>query len=344
MLPVTVKAVLDWLAANPLFLTFVLLVALGLATALVKGRAVDRCLKCFRGYPVRIEFSDGAVVEGTLRVGREVVEAEFDSPRRTASGHEATSRLVYESEFDDIKAFVRRLDVLTKRQERHRRRALARVTRPSLMRRLTRRLANVGRSIQDAIQDAAGLWMGRARSGSAVLSGATSGIDRAKKELAGVIFTRYEALLEELRGRRVVVELTIDRDRSETFVGTLREYSQEFLEIWDVEYPLGVKAPVLKKGQAPEPAEDDGPSDIAATESELGVRVKNASAKALRIDAIRAGSKTEALGGAIVGPGEVIEVSVKGSTEDAVLECFSPTPCDLILPRKAATIRHRAAE
>lgn len=173
------------LSADPLLLALIVLTISGLVVAFIKARATDRCLRAFRGYPVRVETGEASPITGTLRVGRDVIEVLFDRPRRLPGGERILSQLVYQSEFPNLNAVVRALDDLTPRQLRRRNRAKRRAERPSILRRGCRWLRNALNSIQDALQDTLGLLTGRLRGKAPGLAGADGGIRRAQKELTG---------------------------------------------------------------------------------------------------------------------------------------------------------------
>lgn len=243
------------LSADPLLLALIVLTISGLVVAFIKARATDRCLRAFRGYPVRVETGEAPPITDTLRVGRDVIEVLFDRPRRLPGGERILSQLVYQSEFPSLSAVVRALDDLTPRQLRRRNRAKRRAERPSILRRGCRWLRNVLNSIQDALQDTLGLLTGRLRGKAPGLAGADGGIRRAQKELTGAALSRYERLLERLRGRHVVVQRTLPGGPQETLTGILLEYTPRFLEISDVQYPLRAEVdakPPPEEGAVPE--------------------------------------------------------------------------------------------
>lgn len=318
-----------WFLDNPFFLALVVFTVSAVVVAFVKGRALDRCLKSFRGSPVRIETFGRPPIYGTLKVGRDAVEIEFPAERERA-----VSRLVYRSEFAGLKAVVRALGDLDAAAEHRRARALRLVRRPPVWRRAARWARNALNTVQDAVQDSVRLSLGRLKAEAQGLQQADGALGRAGAELTGAILARYERILEDLRGRRVVVQLALPGGRDESVVGVLREYTPEFLEVWDVEYPVAAGVPVGGRDE----------SGISAVPSDLGLRVRNASEKTVRIERVRRPDGVEELGGGLVGPGEVIEVSVKGKTAGATLECGFLSPCDLILPRPAAVVRHRARD
>jgi len=111
-----------------------------------------------------------------------------------------------------------------------------------------RRTRNFVNTALDSLNEALAILLGRARplAGQLPAAGQTH-LKGLTKNILGYVGTSYDPLLERLVGVQSVVEVRHDGGIYE-FVGVLRDYSPDFLELLDVYLPrkmrLSLKAPV----------------------------------------------------------------------------------------------------
>lgn len=221
------------------YLTLAFAVVSATVLAFFRGRRRDRCLKEFAGFPVTLERSGGAPIYGRLRVeptGIEIVYAE-----RFLGGKDKvkTSYILYKTEFPVLIAFVRFQDELDEAEQKRRRTELERTYHPSAWRKLGRRMGNFFNTVRDSVVEVVNMLVGRMKGmgvGGAVIGSQTKTVSKLKEELMGSIGTAYEPLIEPYIGHRVVIEIVREGERCE-YSGVLKEYTAEFIEILDVEYP-----------------------------------------------------------------------------------------------------------
>ncbi|MDD5459823.1 MAG: hypothetical protein PHF37_10580 [Phycisphaerae bacterium] len=63
-------------------------------------------------------------------------------------------------------------------------------------------------------------------------------VSQIKQEILGSASTSYEPLLEYYIGRKVILKL-MKGDKITDFTGILKDYTADFIEIMDVDYPAG---------------------------------------------------------------------------------------------------------
>ena len=220
-------------------LTLVVLFASALLGAFLRTRARDRCLKDFEGHQVNIQETPEKRAWGHLMVYPNGVELIYQESHRDAQGHIETSMVYYREQLQKVRFIMRAHDELSPSNQERRAADIRRTYRPGLRRRLSRSLWNTINSIRDAVMEALGMVIGRAKSAG----GSGSTLLQQDKYLAGVgkdllghVARAYDPILERYIGRRVVVELA-GPDGTEEFAGILKEYSQRYLEVLNVRYP-----------------------------------------------------------------------------------------------------------
>ena len=204
----------------------------------LKGRSRDRCLRDFSGYPVSIERVKGKPIYGTLFVETTGLEISYRAEHVDAQGHIEKSFILYKGEYSDIWALVRYQDELDDRQTRARERELARTYHPSATRRYRRKTRNFFNTVRDSVMEISGLVVGRMKGtalGGTVLGSQDKYISKIQKGVIDTAATSFEPLLERHIGRKVVLDVVKD-DGIVEYVGVLKEYTAEFVELMDVDF------------------------------------------------------------------------------------------------------------
>jgi hypothetical protein len=153
-------------------------------------------------------------------------------------------------------------------------------------------------------------------------------------KVLGQVGTVYDPLLEHYIGHRVVIEL-LEGDEIHEHVGIFKEYSGDFIEILDVQYPY----PQVVAITAATSFESD---QVIVTADGQTVRVMNRDERPILIAAMYTGER-EQLINAVVDNGETIELHVGDTAYDQIkLHVQVVRELDMILPRNRCLVRHRA--
>ncbi len=208
--------------------------------AFIKGRCRDKCLKDFSHDPVILEEASGCKIKGTLRVENTGFEIVYEKGFRTDKGHLETSYLMYKKEYPNILVLKRRYDELDGKGKKLRDKELAKVYHPGIMRRLKRKVQNVFKTVRDSTIDVINVFIGQAKkiaSVGAVMNSQEKYVSKLRQEMVSTIGTAYEPLLERYIGHKVIFHV-INGDVTSEHEGVLKEYTAEFIEIMDTDYPV----------------------------------------------------------------------------------------------------------
>jgi len=220
-------------------ITIIFVILAAVVGAFVRRRTRDKCLRDFEHNTITLEQTSGKRVWGRFRVEHTGLEFIYPQKHYDKDGHEETSYLLYKHEYSTIAALVRYHHLLSQANKEHRQRQLKRTYHPSLWRRMMRKLLNIFRTLRDSVMEVTNLLITQARKATPagkVLVSQDKYVTRMKQELMGSVAASYEPLLESYIGRRVVLEVIKD-DTIVEYVGVLKEYSADFIEIMDVDYP-----------------------------------------------------------------------------------------------------------
>ncbi|MDA2926458.1 hypothetical protein MYX78_04375, partial [Acidobacteria bacterium AH-259-G07] len=145
-------------------LTLLVLFASALLGTFLRSRARDRCLKDFEGYQVNIQETAEKRAWGCLIVYANGVELIYQEPQRDAEGHVETSVVYYTDQLQKVRFIMRAHDELSPSNQERRAAEIRRTYQRSLRSRLARSLWNTINSVRDAVMEALGLVIGRAKS------------------------------------------------------------------------------------------------------------------------------------------------------------------------------------
>ncbi len=216
-------------------LTILFLVISTVVAAFISGRRRDKCLKGFSKNSVILKFKNNQTLEGTLLV--EPTGMELVYPSTAFSKEQGGSYIIYKNEYADIGVIIRIITKLNDIQKKKRERDYKKTYHPSYFRRMRRRIRNLFATVQDTINEAISLFIGRLGSkgvGGGVISSQQKYIGKMQQELTGSLNRSFEPLMEKYIGHRVIV--TIKKgDNIETLSGVLKEYTALFLTLLDIE-------------------------------------------------------------------------------------------------------------
>ena len=242
------SGIIDFLKASSFAITIGFIGVSIVLGAFFRGRAKDKCLKDFAGYPVTLKRPGGKTVYGNLRVETTGMEFNYPASHVDERGHAEMSFIFYKHEYPKILALVRYHDQLDERQKEKREKDLARTYHPSAVKRLGRKLRSFFNTVRDSVMEVVGLLVGRARAtatGGALLGSRDKHVSQMQKGFLDSISTSFEPLFERHIGKKVVVDV-VREDGDVEYAGVLKEHTTDFIEMMDVDYDPGGAGPSRK--------------------------------------------------------------------------------------------------
>ena len=303
----------------------------------------DRCLADFGDFHVTLEHADGRVIWGVMRILATGFELVYRNSVRSEQALVKTSYVFYRDEYAHIQGLYRYTDDLDPAKRRERDRSLRRAFHPGPVSYLTRRLRNFTNTATDSLSEMLTLVLGRSRplqtelvmaSGQKHLSGLT-------KDVLGYVGTSYDPVLESFVGAEAVVEMRVE-DTVYEYVGVLKDYSADFLEVLDVEFcqPLSLVARQAAPGSASAGSAAATLGIRTSLHNELLIVTNTREDPIMLCEVVVAGQEMPVE--AIIDPGREYR-HVLCSRADAVeLNLRTIRLLDMILPRSVALLRHRA--
>jgi len=230
---------------NSLTITIILIISAVVLGVLARKRRKDKCLRSFDKSPVTIEKINGEILtKGVLNVKTTGLEIKFPEPIKTNSGFILSSYLIYKYEFPQIQAIIRPQDELSSRGQKIRSRRLRLTYRPSLFRKIVRKIRNLFNSLKDSFIEVMNISISylTARKASPLMTH-DKYVRSINSELLESVGLSHEPLLEPYIGHVVVFEL-IKADEKIKLSGILSDYTKDFIEFMNVMYQIeGVDAP-----------------------------------------------------------------------------------------------------
>lgn len=324
---------IDW----SLVITIVFIFLVTLAGAWLRSRRRDPCLTSFEHYHVTLEEAGGKVVWGALRVKPTGLELLYRQAVQDEEHIEA-SYLLYSGEYHQLQAIYRYADVLDTEAAKRRTKDLKRWFHPGPLRYLLRKLRNFISTASDSLNEVIGLLLGRARkqpAGAMLTDTSAAYIKRFGGDLISQASGANDPMLEQFIGHRVVVEIGEDNEVHE-HVGILKNYSADFLELLDVQYPFRQAVPV-------EPASTVHTDRITAVEHGGTITVNNHCNYPVLVQSLNVGGEVQVLYNVVADSGETVDLPTEGSVTGAELRLQVIRELDIIVPRSRCIVRHRAA-
>ena len=316
-----------------------LIILITMFGAYLRSSQRDPCLKAFEHYHVTLERSGGKIVWGELELEASGFELLYrDSVQDT--DHIESSYVLYGTEFGDIQAIYRYVDDLSEDDRLQRERDLKRYFRPGPLVRLARSAQHFFTLASDSLTEVLGMVMGRLRkpAGRYISEVTDDQFMRFSTAIVGSVGTTYDPILERFIGNKVVIEL-LEGDESHEHVALFKNYSPDFFELLDVQYPQ----PRALHFNGDE-AEHIGKS-LTAVRQGKRLRVKNHTQQPVLIMSLRLSDALDAeeeMLNVVVDGGETIELQPDDMTDEASLIVRIVRELDMIVPRTRCIIRHRA--
>lgn len=338
------KPTLVRLLMDNVLLASLLLIFLGATiTAVLNARRIDRVLKEFRGYHVHAALRDGRRIWGHLAAYPNGIELRYRRPYRNSNGMLENSFILYQSEYNAVRAIVRLNSDLTDTLRKRRLEELRRYYYPTIPRRFWRWSLKQLAILRDAYVKALTVILGQAKKAAGASSMAATVLTTQDQRLTeigttviGAVNLAHDPILERFFGRWVVAEIKEDTGWRE-ILGILKEYSAEWIELLEAAWPRELEV-VLEAGHAEMEVAD---ANCRLRREGDQLIIENRPPEALEILDVRIGTETRALGHRRIAPADSFRIALgECSDADVRLRLCCLEPADLILPRSLALIRH----
>ncbi len=181
------------------------------------------------------EIYERLVNEGKIKIDFDDIKYDpFSEPTEA-------SKKVYKNNLKDIYAIVRFEDFLTEKELREKRRELEKIFHPGLLRRFKRSVSNFLSLVKDKLKAAFGVITSTLTKIAPITPDITKEVQKYGEAALGKVGS-YEALLENSIGKLVKVQVN-DIDKTVRYYnGVLREYSPNFIAVYNVDFPIDEEA------------------------------------------------------------------------------------------------------
>ncbi|MCO6452438.1 MAG: tetratricopeptide repeat protein [Caldilineales bacterium] len=326
---------IDWsLVATIGFIFLVTLIG-----AWLRSRRRDPCLVAFEDFHVTLERTDNKIIWGKLKVTPTGLELIY---RRAVQDEEhiESSYALYNNEYTEIQAIYRYADQLDEENQKRRAKDLKKWFHPGPMRFLMRKTRGFLATASESLNEVIGIILGRMRkpAGRYMTDTSETYLKKFGGDLIGHAGSANDPMLEQFIGQRVVFELVEDGEVHE-HVGIFKNYSADFYEVFDVQFPIPQSVPVEKDCTV-------ATDRITAVESEGKLNIKNNCGYPILIQSLKSldESAQEDLLNVVVDAGEEIVLHPPKSFDRAKLQVKVVRELDMIVPRTRGVIRHRAVQ
>jgi len=352
-------------ASTIFYFTLLFIFVTAILTAVITKWARDKCLKTFHTYHVTVERTRGQTIWGRLKVFPNGLEIVYDYPFVDFRGRKKTSALMYQQDIDaQLLCVLRYHDELDERSRAARLKQVERTFNPNAMRRLWRGVRNFVNTLRDAFSAAIGAVVGqyqRMNPTSALMASQGQQVTQIGQTLLGRLANAFEPMLEQYMGQPVILDVAdpINPNNQTTeYVGYLADYTQQYIALFNVNHLteewIELQLPDVEKGATlpplppPPPAGAPAPvlSEPVSSAHELAVRVDGYRFKILNLRhepvAVR---RLERPGfepleiGMTLPPRGTLDLPARDARNGKLI-CEIVRCCDVIAPRRLATVRH----
>ena len=302
--------------------------------AWLRFRRRDVCLASFNGFHVTLEMANGRRVWGVMEVLPTGIEMHY---RRAVQDdrHLETSYLLYEDDFPHIQTIFRYADDLTEERMAERARAIKKAFHPNMVRRFLRKARIFISNASESLNEIIGMSIGRARKpvGQFVTEASETHLKNLGSAALGQVGRRADPMLERLVGSKVVFEMLED-DVIHEHVGVFKNYSADFMELLDVQFPCQERIPINRK-------EARQLAGLRVEAENDVIRVQNDSSVPVMLTRLTTTGAEQFLD-VIIDPGGEVTIYSEIDFVQAILHARIVRELDMIVPRSKAVIRHRA--
>ena len=307
-----------------------------LVASYLRSTRKDPCLASFEEYHVTLERADGKIVWGVLELEPTGLELIYRSSVQDEH-HLETSYILYASEYGEIEAIFRFVDELSEENRQRRAKDIDRSLHPGPISRAKRSLRNFIGTASDSLSEMVGLLVGRAKkpAGRYITDTGESYLKKLGTNLLGAAGSAYDPLLEKHIGHKMVVEI-MEGEEVHEHVGIFKNYSADFIEILDVQFPQKQCVEVGPEGC-------QGPDCLELEFQDGRMRVRNPGYQPVLLQSLKLDGEEEMLNVVVDGQEEV-ELFVEQRFQRAQLLIRVARTLDMVVPRTRCLIRHRAEE
>ena len=316
-----------------------LVILITMIGAYLRSSQRDPCLKAFEHYHVTLERSNGKIVWGEMELEATGFELLYRDSVQD-NNHVESSYVLYGSEFGEIQALYRYVDDLSPEDLTQRQRDLKRYFHPGPVVKILRSGQHFFTLAGDSLTEVLGMVMGRLRKPAGRYIGDVTDDQfmRFSTAVVGSVGATFDPLLERFVGNKVVVEL-LEGDESHEHVALFKNYSPDFYELLDVQYPQP-RALHLNGTQD----HSLGKSISTRRDGNL-LHVTNHTTQPVLIVSVResdAANADEEMLNVVMDGGETVELNPGELTDSSTLILRVVRELDMIVPRTRCIIRHRA--
>ena len=249
--------------------------------------------------------------------------------------HVESSFILYGEEFASIQALFRYADQLDEDRRHQRKTDLRRSFHPGPLRRLTRGVRNFMSVASESLGEVIGVIVGGLRrpAGRYITDTGETQLKNLGATFVSHVGTGYDPLLERFIGHKMVFEVVED-DEIHEHVGIFKQYSPDFFEILDVQFPQRETLALDEHGA---PTTDH----LQVVRAERALRITNRSQQLILVQSLQIEEHEEALN-VVVDTGETVELFPETPFGVALLNYRVTRELDMILPRHRCVVRHRA--
>jgi tetratricopeptide (TPR) repeat protein len=204
------------------------------------------------------------------------------------------------------------------------------------LRLLLRKSRNFLTTASASLNEVMSMLIGRMREplGAYMSEASENSLKRFSGDIISYVGASQDPLLERFIGKRVVVEL-LEGDEVHEHVGLFKNYSSQFLELLDVQFPC-------KQTLTLEQDAVVNTAQIMAVAREEEITFANQGETPILVHSLRTEEGEEQLLNVVVDGGEQISIHPDTGFEKADLQLKVVRELDMILPRSRAMVRHRA--
>ena len=327
-----------------------------LSTLLVSALSAlrkDRCLGDLNGFHVTVERKDKPPVFGLMCLVSTGFELLYRDEVLDDQMHLEQSYLVYRADYGSVQAIYRNVDDLRPDNRQRRDRVYQRAFHPHPLTKAMRWVTNFTNTATDSLTQALGLMISGSRVVQArVLAPGQTEVKGLARELFSTVGTKYDPLLERLIGEHVVVHL-LRGDQEIEYMGVLKGYTTEFIELMDVYVPQPLVMRVTPDEATAAACADRNSAELAsareALERDVCVRlepgqvmVQNLGERPLLLSKIRVDGSLRRVN-ALVDAGRQVCCPIAGEPGAVELTLQIVLRFDMVVPRTVSAIRHRAS-
>ena len=302
--------------------------------AYLRSSRRDICLKSFEHFHVTLERANGKIIWGVLDLESTGLELRYRDFVQDAN-HVESSYVLYANEYHDLQAIYRYVDDLSDEDVQRRAKDLNRSFHPGIFVRLVRSVQHFFSFASDSLTEVFGVVVGGLRkpAGRYITEAGEAELKKLGDTVIGRVGSAYDPLLERFVGQKVVVEL-VEGDEAHEHVGIFKNYSPDFMELLDVQFPQRQSLPLDADAKVQA-------KWFSATMENGVLSVKNHTDQPLLIQSLKMGEQEELLN-VVVDGDEVVEMHPEGQPAQAELNVRVVRELDMIIPRTLCTVRHRA--